>query len=259
MAHDNPGPPKLADLLARYLERRADAASLGAAGADGDVTPYEAGPVQPIDPKLAWDEAVAVLPRYGAGAKADKAPPHWAGLVAGQEPLVALPFCVGNFPQLVRDFQLILHKADLTALRPQPGRPVPAPELDAWADEIAGRRAFPSLLLALGTLRLAKHFDVAERYVAAHDAAVPAEWRAAWDNERAALAWHAGRADAARALWDRLEPTVPVRFNRGMTELFLNQPDAARAHLSAAVAQISEQSAWHHLGRLYLALASLRG
>ena len=48
---------------------------------------------------------------------------------------------------------------------------------------------------------------------------------------------------------------MPVLFNRGMAALFTGQPADARADLRRAVEQIPESSGWHHLGRLYLALA----
>jgi hypothetical protein len=260
MSHETPAPPKLADLLARYLDKQADAAALGAVGRADPVTPYEAGPVQPVDPKLAWDEAREVLGCYaGADAKPGKAPPQWASLVAGQEPTLALAFAAGNFPPMVRDFHLVLQHGDLTALRPQPGRPIEAPELTAWSAETAKAGSFPQTLLALGTLRLAKLFDAAERLVRDHASGVPAEWRGGCDNERAALAWHAGRSAEARALWQQLDGTVPVLFNRGMADLFLGDPTAARTSLDAAIAAIPERSAWHHLGRLYRALAEPRG
>src|SRR5207247_3156316 len=120
------------------------------------------------------------------------------------------------------------------------------------------RKQFPQMLLALGSLRLAKQIDAAKAFARKHEAEVPAAWRTAWDNEKAALAWHAGRAEEARAIWQKLEPTVPVQFNRGMAELFLGETGAGRQHLVAAIAQIPETSAWHHLGRLYLTLAQAR-
>lgn len=257
MSHNTAAQPKLADLLARYLERQVDACAVGAAASPDEVTPYEAGPVQPIDPRLAWDEAVAVLGLADPTVKprAWKAPPLWPSLVAGHEPVVALAMCAANFPQLVRNFHMILQMTDLTALKPLAGRPNSAPELTAWADEVAGRKQFPQMLLALGTLRLAKQLDAAHDFAGKHDAEVPAAWRTAWDNEKAALAWHAGHAEEALAAWRQLEPSVPVLFNRGMAELFLGQFDAARADLAAAVGRLPESSAWHHLGRLYLALA----
>src|SRR5581483_6735080 len=176
-------------------------------------------------------------------------------LVSAHEPVVALAFCVGNFPQLLRNFHMILHKANLADLRPVAGRAVSAPALLEWAEAAAQKKEFPTLLLAVAALRLAKQYDKAAEFTAAHDAAVPAPYRAAWDNEKAALAWHRGHADEARKLWHTLPDSVPVLFNRGMADLFLGHTASARESLSQAVAQLSEDSAWHHLGRLYLTLA----
>ena len=106
-------------------------------------------------------------------------------------------------------------------------------------------------------MRLAKQFDAAGDFIRAQDAAIPAEWRNAWENEKAALAWHAGRFEEARKIWDKLEPTAPVLFNRGMSALFAHDAAAAKFHLNAAIALIPASSAWHHLGRLYLTLADL--
>jgi hypothetical protein len=260
MARETPIPPNLSELFSRYLERQAEACAVGAAADPDEVTAYEAGPVQPIDPKLAWDEALTVFALLDStvNPRGWKAPPGWSGLVAGHEPVVALAMSAANFPQLVRNFHMILQTTDLAALLPQPGRSVPAPELIAWADDVAGRKEFPKVLLALGALRLAKQLDAAERLARQQDRSVPAEWKAAWENEKAALAWHAGQAEKALTIWQKLSPSVPVLFNRGMAELFLGQTGAGREHLAAAIARIPESSAWHHLGRLYLALAQGR-
>src|SRR6266446_8454240 len=152
MTPQTPVQPKLEDLLARYLNRQAGAHASGLATFDAsEVTPYEAGPVQPIDPKPAWDEALSAL-SHGQPAEGRKlsAPPHWPQLVGSHEPVVALAWCVGNFPQLVRNFQQILHQANLTDLRPSGGRPVTAPALDDWAQQIIAKKKFPEGLLALG-------------------------------------------------------------------------------------------------------------
>jgi hypothetical protein len=260
MSHETPVQPKLGDLLARYLEKQAEACAVGAAASADEVTPYEAGPVQPINPKLAWDEALAVFSLAGTttNVRGWKAPPQWSSMVTGHEPVLALALCAANFPQMVRNFHMILQTENLTTLKPQAGRPIPASDLLSWADDIGQRGQMPQLLLALGALRLAKQLDVAEQFVRKHDAKIPAEWRGAWENEKAALAWHSGRAAEALASWQKQEPTAVVLFNRGMAELFLGKASAAREHLSAAVAQLPESSAWHHLGRLYLTLAQGR-
>ena len=47
-------------------------------------------------------------------------------------------------------------------------------------------------------------------------------------------------------------------FNRGMAALFAGDNAAAREALRKAVAKLPESSGWHHLGRLYLALAEAK-
>jgi tetratricopeptide (TPR) repeat protein len=105
-------------------------------------------------------------------------------------------------------------------------------------------------------LRLAGHFDEAHKVLAAADAS--GRWQALRDNEQAALAWHRGQADEALAQWQAQEASVPVLFNRGMALLFLGRINEAQAALTEAVRQLPETSSWHHLGQLYLALASSR-
>lgn len=255
MAPETPVQPKLDELLARYLKRQTEAHQAGLATFDpGEVTPYEAGPVQPIDPKLAWEEATAALVGVQETGKL-QAPPGWPQLVAGHEPAVALAFCVGNFPQLVRNFHTILQQADLTELRPQPGRPTPVPGLEEWANQVAAKGKYPQVLLALASLRLAKLFDQADQFIQANEASVPALWQAAWENEKAALAWHRGDVEKALDMWYRQEASVPVLFNRGMADLFLGRAASARQALTQAVQSLPESGAWHHLARLYLTLA----
>jgi hypothetical protein len=250
-----PVQPNLSSLLARYLDRQASAHQDGLAAAEiGEVVPYEVGPVQPIDARPAWDEAVAVAKQYGpVEQRSWQAPPQWSQLVAGHEPETALPFCVGNFPQLVRNFQALTQAAKLSDLRPSPSRPVQVPTLVDWARKA---KQFPRVLQALGALRLAKHFDVADELIQANEGSVPPQWRAAWANEKAALAWQRGQFEEARAQWQAMTPTVPVLFNRGMAALFCGRPAEARAALTEAVAQLPDTGAWHHLGRLYLTMIS---
>jgi len=102
---------------------------------------------------------------------------------------------------------------------------------------------------------LAKQFEQADAVIASLDKDVPATWRAAWANEQAALGWHRGDAETARRLWSAAEPTLPVRFNRAMAELFSGNAAGARTLLQDVIPQIPENSAWHHLARLYLTLA----
>jgi hypothetical protein len=112
--------------------------------------------------------------------------------------------------------------------------------------------------VAIGALRLARQFKAATELMQEHAADVPAAWRIAWANEQAALAWHRGDTNAASDQWQKLEASAPVLFNRGMAALFLGNTKAARTALGQAVAQLPEDGAWHHLGRLYLALAEMQ-
>lgn len=247
--------PALSELMSRYLRQQADAHAAGLAMFDptGEVTPFEAGPVQPVDPRPAFEEAVAVLPLlHKVKAASLEAPPHWPNLVAAHEPVVAVAFCVGNYPQLLRNLHTVLHQAKLSELRPQPGAPVAVPALVDWARDVATKNQMPQMLLAVGALRLAKQFDEAARLLKTN---VAAEWQPAWANEQAALAWHRGDAQAAAKLWQAQSASVPVLFNRGMAALFLGKPADALAPLTEAVAQIPESDGWHHLGQLYLTLA----
>src|ERR1700759_3995248 len=96
-------PPALSTLFAEYIRSQTTAHSLGLgfAAPGGEVEPYESVPVQPVDPQQAWADALAAAD-YFPGAKATwTTPADWPTLVAAQEPAVALPFCLGNFPQLV--------------------------------------------------------------------------------------------------------------------------------------------------------------
>jgi hypothetical protein len=250
--------PKLPDLLARFLNKTAQAQQEGLHDSAPEVTPYESNLAQPVDARLAWKEAVAAISYLvpGADVKQWPLPPHWSSLVASQEPHVAVAFCIGNFPQLVRDFHLILSKSKPAGLSSESARPVHAPALLDWAKQAAEQKHQANMLLALGTLRLARNFDTATAYVSENDAHIAPTWRAAWTNEKAALAWHQGRWEAARDIWSEMEPRVPVLFNRGMADRFLGNSAKGGAALNEAIAQLPETSAWHHLARLYVLLSA---
>ncbi|MGH7174618.1 MAG: hypothetical protein ACRELG_30490 [Gemmataceae bacterium] len=250
----------VADLFSRYLHRQmaAQAEGLGFADPDGQVVPHEAVPAQPADPRLAWEDALAVV-RYGGIVVSPvlglQVPPDWPSLVAAQESAFALAFCVGNFPQMVRSVQPLLAGGDLAVLRQSFGRPATIPPaLLQWASKARG---YPQVLLAVGVLRMARRFDEASALLKSQGDA-PAAWRALRANEEAALAWHRGQAEEALALWQAEKASVPVVFNRGMAALFLGRATEAQTALGEAVAQLPDTSAWHHLGHLYLALASAR-
>lgn len=116
MSPDRPAQPKLTDLLVSYLNRRADPL----ASVEAEVVPYEAGPVHPVEPRLAWEETLVVARCFAPDLEAQdwKTPPSWAGLVAAHEPVAAVACALGNFPQMVRHFHAFLQGRQLGLLRP---------------------------------------------------------------------------------------------------------------------------------------------
>jgi hypothetical protein len=246
-----PTPQALSELFAHYVRQQATASEqgLGYAELAGEVLPHDATPVQPVDPALAWKDAVSSA---NGVERTWAVPPEWPLLVASQEPAVAVALALGNFPQLVRNVQPLLTGVDLTRLRESLGRPAELPALLDWA---AGVNHYPQKLLAAGVLRLAREFDRAAELL---DGDVPAEWRKVHANEETALLWHRGKYEEAAKAWQAMEPSTPVLFNRGMSALFLGRHAEAHAALTQAAAQLPETNAWHHLARLYLALAEAR-
>lgn len=249
----------ITELFDTYLRDQLAAREAGFAGTDdmGEVIPHEAGPVQPVDPRLAWDGATAALTLARPEIKTTtlQRPTDWASLVAMHEPAGGLALAAGNFPQLVRNLHALLQAQNLADLRPGKSQPLHAPALLDWAAKSAREEGASQALLALGLLRLARQFEAATKLLTELKANTPAEWRDALANEEAALAWHAGRADEAIRIWNALPHSAPVLFNRGMAALFTGHAVEARTALTQAAAQLPEQGAWHHLARLYLALA----
>jgi hypothetical protein len=250
--------PSLSELLGRYLQQQTAAHEAGTALPEhlGEVLPYDAAPAQPIDPRTAWTEALAAL-QFLHESPSVATPPDWPTLVVTHEPETALAFAAGNFPQLVRNILLLWQTKDLKELSPRGTTVAPTPALVEWAAEKLRKGVNSQSLLAVGTLRLAHQFDAADELMRKHAAEVLATWQPGWANEQAALAWHRGRTNEAVASWQEQEDSVPVLFNRGMAALFTGRCVDARAALDAAVSQLPETGAWHHLGRLYLTLAEM--
>lgn len=251
------GQPSLEELTARFMNRKLHAAASGLAGAPAnDVEPYEAVPVQAVDPRQAWDEAIVAIAAFGAtAAEIGKPIADWPQLVAAQPSVSALPLAAANFPQMVRDLSPIFRSERLIDLLSPSTTAVEPAGFENWASSKEQTAAFPRKLLSVGVLRLARMFDAANRALSDLKACAPGHWRSAIANEEAATLWQRGECEAAANVWQSLPECVPALFNRGMSHLFLGRSECARNDLRQAVAQLPESSGWHHLGRLYLALA----
>jgi hypothetical protein len=257
--------PSVSELFSRYLRRQAavQTAGLGFADLEAQVVPHEAIPVQPVDPSVAWSDSLAVVElcvsketsRSTERAKLWEVPPDWAKLVALQEPAFSVAFCLGNYPQMLRDFHPFLSGGHETIQNPPRMNPLPiSSSILQWAEQ---QNEFPRVLLAAAVYRLSRRFKEAGELLRANGS-IPSAWRALRANEEAALAWQAGNGEEALKMWQAQKASVPVLFNRGMASLFLNRPAEAYAPLSEAVAQLPDSSAWHHLGQLYLVWAESR-
>lgn len=235
----------LESLFSRYLREQTEAHTqgLGQPGSLGDAVPHDLTPMQPVDPRLAWDDARAV-------ASVDtEVPGDWGNLVNQAEPAIALAFALGNYPQMVRHVAALL-MTDPASLE-EKGSPGPErPGLVEWAQKQEDDAA---RLLAAGVLRVARLFETAEGLF---EKPVCPELEAVRQNERAALLWHRGDRKAALAIWEQLPESVPVIFNRGMGRLFSGDAAGATQWLARAQEELPENSAWHHLAGLYLAMAS---
>ena len=151
----------LPGLFRQYLEKRAaaHATSLAEAGL-GEVVPFESVPIQPPDPKAAWDAALEAARFYGVPAL-PKVPANWPDLVAQCAPELALPFCLGNYPQLVRDLAPFVEPADLTRLRPTVSRSPRRANMVQHSDLPKPPDNPIQILFSVASFRLTKEFDQA--------------------------------------------------------------------------------------------------
>jgi len=252
-------PPTIAELTAGFLGRTEDAETIAAAAdALGDVEPHEVSVGYRAEPRLAWHESLEVLGAFGLKADPIPAPAEWGTLVARQDGLAALPFALGNYPQRVRNLGILIEAGNLGDLLPKSANNAPvATGLLKWGTRHLQAGNLPHALIAVANYRAAGDFDRANE--AYQKLSVAAEWQVVQANEEAALLWHRGEFDRAADAWAKLPDSVPVLFNRGMAALFLGRHEEAKASLSAAVSNLSEDSAWHHLASLYLTLAQMRG
>ena len=102
-------------------------------------TMSDRGVVAVLDPRL-------VTARYGDFLR-KSLPPFWTT----QDPAVDLAFCLGNFPQLVRNFHLLATgAADLASLRPNPGRLCGWCAFQQWCPAFGGDPADAPRLASVG-------------------------------------------------------------------------------------------------------------
>jgi hypothetical protein len=256
--------PSLVDLFREYLARQSSRAGGGAiiADAQGAVIPHEAEQFLMLDPKHAWDEAMAAGQYLvkGWSGSSHPIPNNWATLTTQHEPIAAVSFAFGNYPQLVRDIHALTESKQLSRLRCSSLPAIvlaPSAPLPERGDRGEGGD-FPAPLVAAGILRSARHFDEAGQLLDQFRPKLPRRWQTAWSNEQAALEWHRGGEERAIELWKAQPPNPVIHFNLGMAALFHDRPAEAHKTLAEAANSLPEDSGWFHLARLYITLAETR-
>jgi tetratricopeptide (TPR) repeat protein len=224
----------------------------------GEVVPYSTAAIQPVDAKLAWTEARAVLAYFEPPLDGStwKVPPDWSHLLSNQIGSTAIPFCLGNYPQLVQDLGSLMQLGSLTA--PQPPLVLSiSSTLGAWLGKATWQGNVLNPLMSSAILRMAGHLDRCDELLNESKQDMPKHFTAAWSNELAALLWHRGHLDEAAALWNKQAASTPILFNRGLAALVAGKTKLARENLSQAIDNLPEDNAWHHLAGVYMALADM--
>lgn len=250
----------LAALTSRFLDRQRHARAEGISELPAaEVEPHDSSAGFAADPRSAWRDAVAALRWLGNEPVPGNVspPPGWVSLVAVRLPAVALPFASGHFPQLVRDLPALLRRESKWLSDDGPIDFSQRSAFVGWVKTATSSGRFPEALLGLGLCRLSGDLDLAERCVADLGPQVPESWRAAWDNELAALAWLRGDQRGAEEIWRTLPERPPILFNRGLAALFAGRAEEARQHFEFVCTQLPEDTSWYQLAELYSALSRL--
>jgi hypothetical protein len=252
----------LGQLFAKFLANRGTEPQLDFP--TEEVLPHQTAGLLAIDPRSALLEAVEAAD-YLLDAKSAarlqlsslKAPVGWGSVIRAHDPMLAVPLCLGNFPQMVRDVAPFLDTNSFATLRPRTARPADADEVFEWGRQMLAKGQMAEALFAAAVLRVARQFDATDELLTK----IESGWKDAPAglvvNERAALAWHRGQGEDAAKLWAAhpQQSSPAILLNRGMAALFADKPREAAGLLMKAIGGLPDKSAWHHLARFYLVAA----
>jgi len=255
--------PHLNELFAEYLRRYVAEPQSHQAVAESEVEPHQAATLTVTDARRALKDATAVanwlLDKKSAGAFQNlQMPPGWQNLVRDQESILAVPLCLGNYPQMLRDVGPLLVEDSPSVLVPQLVPSAAMTDVTAWGETMLQRGQHAESLLAAAVLRICSQHETAATLFSRIVTAAPKAWDALLRNEQAALAWSAGDRKRAAELWavHPLADSPPILLNKGLVALVDGDLGKAKTLLSQAVAKLPDESAWHHLGQLYVTFAS---
>jgi hypothetical protein len=250
------------ELFLNYLKQRSAVATTEPIARESEVEPHQAAVLAVVDSRQAFSDALAaaewLLGRQGTSVLRDiQMPPGWDSLVHQHDSVVAVPFCMGYYPQMLRDVSPILAKRRPSSLLTGTAKPQPMNDVVAWGTSMLRKQKWAEALVAAAALRMCGQSNAARDMLDQIRKSAAVAWNAVLLNEEAALAWAGGDLRKAGDLWAK-HPQAdmpPILFNRGLVALFTDRPRDAESLLRQAADKLPETSAWHHLGQLYLALA----
>jgi hypothetical protein len=121
--------------------------------------------------------------------------------------------------------------------------------LRGWLRTAARSKSPTTLLVAAGVAASLGDRAEAEAALTAADPLCDGPWRAAWQNQRAAVSWLFGETGD----WPATGPAAD--FNRGLAALAAGKPADAARHLQTVADQLAAGTGWPHLAGLYLTVA----
>lgn len=232
--------PSLAALTAKYLAQSEAIGDL-----EQDVELHEVQSAFATDPKAAWTEAMAAAKLLGATETAPM-PADWAAFVRQSAAVDYLPMCIGHFPQQVSDVSILLSETKAKKSHAEPR---------GWTNKTAKSNAMSALLEAAAARVLGRTADAEKLLRQAEQLADTDALKNLVKNELAALGWSTGDRNRAVALWTELSQTAVGAFNLGVSAMATTHKADARNWFQLAASRLPETSGWHHLAKLYLALA----
>lgn len=197
----------------------------------GAVEPHMAVDSLALEPELAWQATLEVLPSAIRSQLAT--PAGWPAWMERLGPTGWLVHAVGEFPQRLAMESVLEGDPIAPVLADTP----PLPQGKHPADH----------LLAGALLRQAGQYAAASARL---DQVTLTDWADCLTNERAALAWQQGDFAAAEKLWATCVAVPGILYNRALARHAAGDKNQALELFNKAATAWPENSPWHHLARV---------
>lgn len=227
----------LSDLLREALAKLGREQRDGlAVGQQGSMEPHMAGNSLALEPEVAWQATLEVVPAELRGQL--KVPAGWPEWMESLPPTGWLVHALGEFPQRL-DMDGVLDGEPMHRAGVSP---------DEAPVGLAGKSSVVNGLMEVALLRQAGRWEEAQQQLRQ----IPAdqETEGVRRNEEAALAWAQGKVAEAGRLWEACGETAGVLYNRGLVQRAQGDAEVARELFTRAAEKWPEESPWHHLARV---------